>query len=198
MECADQLEKITGERCQYCSRNITVLKCEDCKKWKSMYQGADPLTKNISVYTYNSLMKEIIAKWKYRGDYLLAEIFHDAFRIHFARSFAHIKKEAVIIPIPLSKDRLFERGFNQANQLATFLTSTTPEVMERTHNEKQSKKTKLERMMTINPFRLKAPVYRPVILIDDIYTTGRTLRHAATLLKENGCPQVYAFTLIRS
>jgi len=35
------------------------------------------------------------------------------------------------------------------------------------------------------------------VLIDDIYTTGSTLRHAAKILKDNGAAKVYSFTLAR-
>lgn len=36
------------------------------------------------------------------------------------------------------------------------------------------------------------------ILVDDIYTTGTTLRHAATILKKAGAERVEALTLIRA
>jgi len=51
--------------------------------------------------------------------------------------------------------------------------------------------------MTVNPFNLVKSLNNPVLLVDDIYTTGRTLRHAAQLLKEAGCQEVYALTLCR-
>src|SRR5690606_12881635 len=97
----------------------------------------------------------------------------------------------------LSKERLMERGFKQAKMLADFLPIEMVEPLSRVHGEKQSKKTRQERMIAENPFFIKETINKKVILVDDIYTTGTTLRHAATLLKEHGCPEVYSLTLIR-
>lgn len=196
-DCINQLEKLSGNKCRTCSKQTTERQCDDCKKWTNIYTNNDPLKKNVSLYTYNDYMKEMIAKWKYRGDYILSEVFKDAFRSYFNEEFAEVKNETIIIPIPLSKERLFERGFNQANVLASFISDHMEQLLERVHSEKQSKKSRIERMTSANPFRLTKAVQKPVILIDDIYTTGRTIRHAAALLKSNGCPAVYAYTLIR-
>src|SRR5690625_1097913 len=77
------------------------------------------------------------------------------------------------------------------------LPAENKDILTRIHSEKQSKKTRSERLSADNPFVAAKKVNKPVILVDDIYTTGTTLRHAATLLKEQGCPEVYAYTLIR-
>lgn len=157
----------------------------------------DPLTRNVSIYTYNPLMREIIAKWKYRGDYMLIHMFRHIVRDTFLKQFTSIAKKALIVPIPLSHDRLLERGFNQAEALAHMLPGSQGNILMRTHSEKQSKKTRVERLSSQNPFAMKKKINKPVILVDDIYTTGMTLRHAAAILRKNGCPVVYAFTLIR-
>lgn len=195
--CIAKFKKITGNRCTICSRPSGNKTCEDCEKWKSIYAGNDPLDRNVSLYSYNHFMKEMIAKWKYRGDYILGEVFRREWLIHFMKSYSTLKKQAAIIPIPLSDKRLIERGFNQSQLLASFLNLKQMEILKRIHSEKQSKKTRIERMMSENPFTLTKPITKPVILIDDIYTTGRTIRHAANLLKINGCPKVYAYTLVR-
>lgn len=195
--CNEKLEFLNERQCFHCSRPADEEQCEDCKTWSSIHNGNDPLFQNVSLYTYNSFMKDVITRWKYRGDYIISEIFREDYSAHFQKRFAENKKQAVIVPIPLSRERLYERGFNQAHLLATFLTTNVADVLKRVHNEKQAKKSRMERMTTTNPFSLQSPVNQPVILIDDIYTTGSTLRHAATILKANGCPQVFAYTLIR-
>lgn len=196
--CAAKLERIVGERCTICSRNSQEVRCFDCERWQAYYAKDDPLTKNVSIYQYNDFMKELIINWKYRGDYILGNIFRQEVLRYVKEHFLSIHKDMVIIPIPLSPDRLHERGFNQAEKIASFLNMMEKEHMTRILNEKQSKKTRLERLMTINPFKLTKTFNNPVLLVDDIYTTGRTLRHAAQLLKESGCPRVYALTLCRS
>jgi competence protein ComFC len=155
----------------------------------------DALANNHSIYAYNDFMQNLIAKWKYRGDYQLGQAFKHPMMDAFSHEF--LKKKAVAVPIPLSEERLIERGFNQAKMLAHFLPFQSVEALNRVHGEKQSKKTRNERIFTENPFILNTPIKKPVILVDDIYTTGATIRHAAALLKEHGTPEVYSLTLIR-
>lgn len=196
--CSDQIEKIGGNRCPICSRPQTEKnRCFDCERWEGYFQNNDPLTTNYSLYTYNSFMQDIITKWKYRGDYCLREIFREDFNQAVQKFVKAEKIQAQIVPIPLSNDRTLERGFNQAGALAGLLDRPISDVMKRVHSEKQSKLRRYERMNTGNPFTVIPPIVGPVIIVDDIYTTGRTLRHAASLLKANGATDVYAFTLIR-
>ncbi|TXL65012.1 ComF family protein [Cerasibacillus terrae] len=195
--CKGKLQIITGNRCQKCSRESKSKICTDCKYWGKLLKNNDPLEKNYSIYSYNEFMKEVIAKWKYRGDYVLVEIFQTEFIRHFNTYIKNQMKEAIIIPIPLSKERLATRKFNQAQALTSFITQDKINILERVNSEKQAKKSRMERIQSENPFNLLEPINKPVILVDDIYTTGTTLRHVAQILKDNGCPSVYGYTLIR-
>lgn len=195
-DCESELELLMGERCKRCSRLTKEKICPDCVWWASQTEP-DPLVFNYSVFTYNEHMQTMIAKWKYRGDFILAEAFKHDFIQAFHKRFSEMMKDMLIIPIPLSRERLRERGFNQAKVLADFLPIENKGLITRVHSEKQSKMTRSERISTNNPFKIDEQINKKIILVDDIYTTGRTLRHAATLLKEHGCPEVYAYTLIR-
>ncbi len=194
--CRANLQLLEGSRCIKCSRETEAELCKDCEWWMNQ-DGGDPLIKNHSIFHYNPFMQELIVKWKYRGDYMLGEIFKSYFYTGFIAQFKPIMKDALILPIPLSMERLGERGFNQAEALARFLPKEPHLLLTRKHGEKQSKKTRYDRMMTKNPFFLQETIKKPVILVDDIYTTGMTLRHAASALKESGCQEIYAYTLIR-
>lgn len=195
--CENELLLLQGNRCKKCSRNSEDTFCSDCKRWKSYNEQEDPLTFNYSVFQYNEQMQTMISRWKYRGDYCLGNAFEFFYTNAFKQAFTFLPKSAVVVPIPLSNERMKERGFNQAKLLANFLPLETCESLTRVHDEKQSKKTRKERITTINPFKMAEPINKPVILADDIYTTGATLRHAASLLKELGCPEIYALTLAR-
>lgn len=195
--CNNQLTKIEGARCGVCSRKTDEVICNDCRKWQLVFDGEDPLVKNISIFTYNDFMKEVVTKWKYRGDYLLGEIFRETFRQAFNQYYKQIDKQLIIVPIPLSKERLLERRFNQSLQLAEYITPDPSSVLRRIHGEKQSKKTRIERMSSNNPFIATKSLNKTAILVDDIYTTGRTIRHAAHVLKKSGSPAVYSLTLVR-
>ncbi|MDY0408922.1 ComF family protein [Virgibacillus soli] len=192
--CEQMLQKIRDERCRKCCKWTTKAVCADCKWWEQM---EDPLTYNHSVFTYNHFMQAVITKWKYRGDYMLGEMFRHAFYKEFQDQFKCSQQTPAIVPIPLSDGRLAERKFNQAAQLAQFLTKDYEQLLMRTDSEKQAKKTRRQRIFTKNPFKLVKPIHKPVVLVDDIYTTGTTLRHAASILKQHGCPSVYGYTLVR-
>ncbi len=212
--------KLAGPSCNICSRPQPVNEvCEDCKRWESDPDWQGILDHNRSLYRYNDIMQEIIAQWKYRGDAVLALIFRENIR----KFYLHHYTDYIPVPIPLSSKRLQERGFNQSELLADFTneplafyekwqlftrkSSHVPAVspiLERTiHEEKQSKKSRRERLSSKeNPFQLSSDLElsvnsKNIILLDDIYTTGTTLRKASKLLKEHGAKSVCAITLAR-
>lgn len=196
--CQAGLERIKQVTCQICGRNNSDDQiCPDCQKWQQDSTYNNLLTYNRSVYHYNEQLRLMITKWKYRGDYLIKDAFQQSWLDVFNQTFVKKVPDAVLVPIPLSKERLHERAFNQAAVLADILAYQSINGLERIHGEKQAKKTRQERLVSANPFLLVTAITTPVILIDDIYTTGTTLRHAAKLLKQNGCPKVYAYTLAR-
>lgn len=191
--CQSKLEVIDKVSCDYCGR-ADVMDCTDCDRWKKMKL----LSKNRAVYQYNEFLKEQISRFKYRGDYQLVECFEQSFRDGFRRAFTNIPKDTKLVPIPLSEKRLSSRAFNQAVALANLLPYEQVPLLKRIEGEKQAKKNRQARLAMENPFALEIehePM--PVILIDDIYTTGATIHHAAQTLSESGYREIASFTLAR-
>ncbi|MED5051733.1 ComF family protein [Anoxybacteroides rupiense] len=206
-ECRRSFALIAGDLCECCGRPFDRVDesyrqgelCADCVRWKHDNAWRGVLTKNRSVYVYDAFMKEVIARWKFRGDYALVE----AFRTDMCREFfCHFPRDSLLVPIPLSSARLYERGFNQAKALAELLGCPILDALERFDSAKQSKKSRHERLETDRVFHLRSDVSLPAgasfVLIDDIYTTGTTVRHAARMLREAGAAAVSSFTLARS
>ena len=193
--------KINHSSCPSCFRpqsNQDI--CSDCQSWGNDPKWNGALERNVSVYEYNDAMKDILSTFKFRGDAALASVFEKDFKSSYKANFKSIKLDATI-PIPLSPERLYERGFNQAKLLADFLLLPQLDVLERTHHEKQSKKSRQERLTSSNVFSISDRSIiegKNILLIDDIYTTGTTLRHAAKRLKDSGAASIYSLTLIRS
>ncbi|MEH7124273.1 ComF family protein [Bacillus sp. JJ1773] len=156
-------------------------------------QWAGTLEKNFSIVMYNDFAKEVMAQYKYRGDYVLAHVFASFMKKRLAAiSFDKI------VPIPLSAERLYERGFNQSEALIRAWGFESSDLFTRTHTEKQSKKSRSERIHLAQVFQIKEPIpNQNILLIDDIYTTGSTLRHAAKCLKEAGAHSVSSVTFAR-
>lgn len=198
--CKGKLDLISGEICHLCSRELDDKYrqgqlCLDCVRWEKDSGWSGHLAKNISIFHYNDFLKEVIAKFKYRGDYALAEVFAPFVKRKLQHESFHF-----IIPIPLSDERLSERGFNQAKAIAETAALETYDALLRIHTEKQSKKSREERISLAQVFQVKDAdliAGKKILLIDDIYTTGSTLRHAAKALKQSGAIEVNSLTLAR-
>ncbi|TYR76042.1 ComF family protein [Rossellomorea vietnamensis] len=203
-KCESQLQSITGERCRTCSRPLSLLEphhikegiCLDCTRWERDPQWSGVLTKNTSLLLYNEYLKSYLARFKYRGDYILAKAFSASIK-----EAASAMNTSLIVPIPLSPERLQERGFNQSEAIAKEAGLQTQHLLIRKHSEKQSKKSRQERIHSETVFDLSPDqpniTNQSILLIDDIYTTGTTLRHAAQCLKQAGAKQVSSLTLAR-
>ena len=118
-----------------------------------------------------------------------------------------LQKQPVFVPIPLHKNKLRKRGYNQSALLAKALAKrfALPMIplLERNKDTKtQVGLSKEERQKNIqNAFRI-APKYsgsikqyETVILVDDVVTSGSTLKECAKVLKRAGVKQVWAVTL---
>ncbi|MCJ7843304.1 ComF family protein [Lederbergia sp. NSJ-179] len=202
--CEAKLEPITGARCLICSRSLADLDvnfikdqtCMDCFRWEQDPNWAKCLQQNYSCFHYNEFLKEVMAQFKFRGDYALASIFASV----LLKELKKLKFD-LLVPIPLSEERLRERGFNQAEALAQVAGWQTIELLKRIHTEKQSKKSRKERLRQKQIFQFQGDCEtikgKSLLLIDDIYTTGTTLRHAAKELKKAGAKEVQSITVAR-
>lgn len=202
--CERKLSYIIGEICDDCGRPFAFLDqeyregdiCKDCVRWRE--EGRYRLIKNRSVYVYNDGMKEILAQFKFRGDAELVRIFYTNFAAAFLKYFSNYE---TILPVPLSREREYERGFNQAELLASCLPIQILQTsLSRHETEKQSKKKRVERLSAANPFYFREEEMfagKHLLLIDDVYTTGITVRQVGQLLYDAGAQSVSSLTLCR-
>ncbi|MCX2827476.1 ComF family protein [Bacillus pseudomycoides] len=202
--CERKLSYIIGEICDDCGRPFESLSeeyregnlCKDCVRWQEERKFL-PI-KNRSVYVYNDWMKEVLAQFKFRGDAELVRIFHAHFVATFRKYFSDCH---AMIPIPLSKEREYERGFNQAELLASCLPlSFLQTSLSRKDTEKQSEKKRIERLSVANPFYFHKEemfIGQHLLLIDDVYTTGITVRQVAKCLYDAGARKISSLTLCR-
>ncbi|RXJ02290.1 ComF family protein [Anaerobacillus alkaliphilus] len=198
-QCSKRLEEIQGPLCDKCGRPFNHLEpqyrqenlCTDCVRW-----GDGPLTKNRSLYVYNDFLQEVISKWKFRGDAELSKLFTPQLK----KLIKQLEPFDFIVPIPLSYERSYERGFNQAKLLTEGLQYPIVEALVKPINStKQSKKTRSERLEQKELFHISSVdvTNKTILLVDDIYTTGATLYSAAKILKEHGAKKVFSVTVAR-
>jgi ComF family protein len=143
---------------------------------------------------YDYPMDRIIQKFKYEQ------------QLHFqtllAGSLINLKlpKIQAIVPMPISHQRLAERGYNQsllvAKILAKHLNIPVWQPVARLAQHSQKGLSRIERLDQIDQqFRIAATSkvrYRKVLMLDDVVTTGSSLHALKQKLEELGCQKVYA------
>src|SRR5699024_8558022 len=121
--------------------------------------------------------------WKYEGEFILIERIRELIDPNLKNKLIELAKTHTIVPIPLSKTRLSERAFNQAALIASLIGEIDETLLSRIDNQKQSKKTKQERINTINNFKVNKKVSGKILLVDNIYTTDTTIRQIKKFYK---------------
>lgn len=178
--------------------NWTVARCPECASRRS------PLTRVRSAFCYEGLVREMIHQVKYG---------HRAHHLRFfsLALFPLLRREfgvspEVLIPVPLHRDRQWERRFNQAQLLARHLSlfSGIPvcsDLRKVAHTPSQSSLSGIARRRNLRncfAFHSKHAPPRSALLIDDVITTGTTLRQCAIALRMAGVRRVYALTIARA
>lgn len=180
------------ESCRGCGREERSELCDDCQKWQQYYGW---YLEHRPLFHYNQAMKEFMQKYKFQGQYHLRGIFKETIK----ETITHIEYD-ILIPIPVTEHTMLTRGFNQVTGLLGDISYTELIIHQNRQKVAQSKKDRQSRLQTKQPFLLKQGVNlkgKTVLLVDDIYTTGRTLYHAANLCYENGSKRVQSLSLAR-
>lgn len=198
-ECVQLFERINKRSCCIkCFRPMDKQgQCVDCKKWERLYPELS--LKHQALFSYNAFAKEWMERFKFSGDTRMATMIAPELK----RTLEKKRKTHDIIILPVSDRSLQERGFNQVEVLLKEAgISYTDILMNKSKEEKQSKKNYQERMRMKQPFEWQPAQYNvqlkdQVLLIDDVYTTGRTMLYAIEKLKEAGTKQIESFSLFR-
>lgn len=190
--CFDKFQKINPDAsCPTCSRSqISQNVCPDCKKWQKNYPKLD--LKHTALFRYNNIAKEYMEIFKFQGDLVLAEVF----ALEVQEALKKFGKTYLIVPIPISHSSQKIRGFNQVELFLQKAGLPYENFLAHMGSQtKQSSKNKEERLAMKQPFELLAKDIvkqhylsqkssKNILLVDDVYTTGRTILHARILLNK--------------
>lgn len=189
-DCQSQFLAIAEQRCRNCCKKCLETICQDCQYWQSQGKTVE----HHALYQYNDKMMEYFSQYKFRGDYCLRKVFAEDVKLYLSQM-----KEYIIVPIPISQERYDERGFNQVNGILDQAGITYKNLLQKHHSQKQSEKSKAERLKTQQIFYFNGKIQLPekIFLVDDIYTTGATLQLAKALLMKNGAKTIKTFSIAR-
>jgi len=163
-----------------------------------------------SIFRYDGIIKQAVKTLKYRRVTDLAKEFVSLIPVSFFNEVTKLRtNEASFFPIPLHPTRFRDRGFNQAEVLGRLLADrlhipirtdilkrvikTTPQV------EMKDRKERLKNMKNVFSIHNSKFVIpnSTIILFDDVFTTGATMRAAGETLKRAGAKSVWAVTMAR-
>jgi ComF family protein len=119
-------------------------------------------------------------------------------------------EDAVLLPVPLSTQKLNRRGFNQSweivrrirlppsiEPIANALGRHHSDANQVQHN-RLDRQTALRHAFYIRPQALAKIQNKSIVVFDDVMTTGSTLHEIATLLKDNGARSVVNWVVLRT
>jgi ComF family protein len=208
-ECSATIERIRPPVCEVCGepfdpRAQAALKCAQCRRG-----GPRAFSLARSAAYYEGPLAAAIRRFKYHGQLVLARplgaLMVDTLRDGPA-SDLHPETVDVVCAVPLHESRRRERGFNQSEVLAEAVGEAIGKplrpLLERTRPTlPQVDLPAASRVANVRGAfapRLQEVISgRRVLLIDDLFTTGATLRECARVVRRAGAEEVRILALAR-
>lgn len=197
-DCLGRIEYVTVQKCPICKRSSengrTCPSCQNTSSLSFLLLGTK--------YSHRSIVALFIQTLKYKGMKRTIQYLPEELLEIFKRELP--RRSVFLVPVPLHKKRLAERGFNQAEVLAKKIGERAHmpvcNVLRRdTHTSPQAKLAKAERLTNVRgAFSIAASLPTGIpVLVDDVATTLSTLQECATVLKEAGYEEVGAIAIAR-
>lgn len=210
-KCSTSVELIGEPKCRKCGKPLGSEEeyCQDCQGKNTSFLYGNCL------FSYDSMMQESIARFKYGGRQEYADYFARMACRQYGDWLQQIAPDA-LVPVPIHAKRHRQRGYNQAELVAKQMEKYTGIPM-RTDLVRRSKNTSPQKELSeqerwnnlrgafvpgfqknndeTNGFRELNHDLECVIIIDDIYTTGSTMEVCSQVLKTMGIERIYFLCL---
>ena len=191
-ECWARLVPIEPPFCPQCGGPAPAIEglCGFCRKGDHTFDLAR------SAFLFTDTLREIIHHLKYSDRVSLVDPLAHTLR----RCLDHEPFTGqIVIPVPLHRSRQRQRGFNQAELIASKLGRPMALSLRRRKNTvSQTGLTRTERKHNLaGAFELRGQISGTVIVIDDVYTTGSTMNEISRTLKRAGAERVEVLTVAR-
>ena len=171
-----------------------------------------PQSQTTALFSYEFPVDRLITRTKFSGKTAYAKVLGHLLAEKIKNTYTKPELPEAIIPVPLSKQRLQQRGFNQATLIARpiaknlgipLLVNHCERII---HTDEQSSLNANKRRHNVrNAFSIRKPFInkqksslRHVAIVDDVMTTGATLEALAKTLLKSGVEQVDFWVVART
>lgn len=200
------LDRLLPEACASCGgppRGVAELYCEVC--WASSRAAPTQWVDGIPAFapfSFEGPIREVVHRFKYGDQPELARRLARAVFGH--DEFASLLRgvDAVFVPVPVHRERLVTRGYNQAALLAVRLAERARarvrvRALERLSNTRQQVNlSRSERDANLeNQIVARRPFAGHVVLVDDVFTTGATARACLRAIRAAGATPLAVVTV---
>jgi ComF family protein len=204
-ECLGKAPPLTSPLCSCCGHPFSGADSADHLCGHCL-TDPPPFSAARSALLYESSTKELIHRFKYGNKVMLRRPLGLLAASHLD-PFAGTFKADLIIPVPLHKKRLRERGFNQAILLGEIFSKRWGVALSRNNlrrikwTEPQVNLGAAERAANVRGafaiFSDKEVLGKRIFLVDDVYTTGSTAKECSRILMKAGAAEVAVLTVAR-
>ena len=198
--CGKLSSKSLCNKCEIALKKQAAFKIEDYSMISSFFD------EHMYMFYYEGKIRDTILSYKFNEKSYIYETFVN-FLKNNKKMIGQIKKYDIIIPVPISKKRIKNRGYNQSALLARKIASTfqikyDENILKKIKdNSPQSELNKEDRFINVqNVYKLKRKdniKNKKVLLVDDIFTTGNTVNECSKILLENSAKDIGIFTLAK-
>ncbi|MFA6282334.1 MAG: ComF family protein [Candidatus Omnitrophota bacterium] len=202
-KCVEKIEFLFPPLCKLCSRPFLPNKKPICSKCKT--PNALPYEQLICVTAYKEPIATLIHLFKYENYSYLSSTLSELMIKHLTRIGINLSDYDIITPVPMHRAKLRERGYNQSELLAEkiakhFNISLRNDIISvksiRSQQVKLNRRQRKENLK--NLFEVNQDMKdKKIILIDDIFTTGQTVKECAYALKNKGA-RITVLTLAKT
>lgn len=194
-----------GYLCKECEKSIKEYYIEQkvfVKDIRSKYK----MCKTMHLLKYEGLVRKLLIDYKFNDKSYLYKTFCEIIK-NDKKTLDFIKSYDIIIPVPIHKKRMKTRGYNQSELIARELAKIcgnkmyTDVLIKIKNNKAQSTLNKEERENNAKNVyklcKLEKINNKKVLILDDIYTTGATVKECALELSKANVKEIGIFTVAK-
>lgn len=188
---------VTHHSCQQCGNTLEDENLDICGNCQTYPPAIDH---TFSLSTYSVTARELIKQLKFNNQLLIADSLGKLLADTLHKQ--TMMRPDIIIPVPMHKKRLRQRGFNQALQIAKPVAKqlsiplSNSIAYRNTYTPPQTQLDAINRRT--NPqasFHCKQLTGEHIAIVDDVITTGSTVNELAKTLKQHGASKVSAWAI---